>query len=92
MEGELEDPAKQGAHAQRLQELRAKGLGEGRALERQWRSLQMSPVITPNPAFKTRPDPGFEELDAHSSRLRPDGASPMESGLEVWEEKTLTLP
>lgn len=35
MEGELEDPAKHGAHAQRLQELRAKGLGEDGALERQ---------------------------------------------------------
>lgn len=30
--GELKDPAKHGAHAQRLQELRAKGLAEGGAL------------------------------------------------------------
>ncbi|XP_028370762.1 nascent polypeptide-associated complex subunit alpha, muscle-specific form-like [Phyllostomus discolor] len=33
--GELEDPAKNGVHAQRRPELQAKGLGEGGALERQ---------------------------------------------------------
>lgn len=52
----------------------------------------MGPVITPNPAFEARPSPGFEEPGAHSSRLGPDGICPAGSGLEVWEEKTLTLP
>ena len=58
--GELKDPAKSGAHAQRRQELQAKGLGEGGAVER-WGlidhrgSLEEPPD---GPSNKSQPGPG----------------------------------
>lgn len=69
--GELKDPAKHGAHAQRLQELRAKGLGEGGALRDRAGSTtrtRRSPVISPNRVLEARPVPGLEKPGVHPRR------------------------
>lgn len=70
--GELGDPAKHGAHAQRLQELRAKGLVGGEAqgpIDHQGKvEFPDGPVISPSRVLEAHPIPGLLKPGVHSRR------------------------